>query len=306
MTLLTPAASDPTEYSADWMEFEALRSIERQTSIVELAKLLRRTGSTDALEGPRGDAGSELSQAIAEDAFSEIENRRRACGEGNYPFEVQRGLLRLRVEPEKSPYILLLLMSAFAPTTGHNGTAVLFERLCTQATLGYLGGASNAVQAVHFGSPRRAPRARLSQAIDALCVGLAEGGGCRRPSKATHLGDDGLDIVAWRSFPDSKEGKLVAFGQCAGGRTDWESKLAELDAIAFMKKWMRTLLIVTPIRLFFVPRRIPEDDWEAAGIDGGILFDRCRIVSCLNELAAELSNACQEAATVMLTRLRDT
>jgi hypothetical protein len=260
MKLFAPAASDPTEYSADWMEFQALRSSDRQTSIADLAKLIRRTGSTDAIEGPRGDAGSVLSQSIAEDAFVEVENRKQACGAGNYPFEITKGLLRLKNDAERSPYILLLLMSAAKPTAGHNGTAALFERICTQATIGYLGGSANGVGAIRFGSPRKTPLAKLSQTVDHLCLNLAEGDGCRHPDKAAHLGDEGLDIVAWRKFPDAKEGKLVAFGQCAAGGGDWESKLAELDAIAFMKKWLRTMLVVEPVRLFFVPRRIPAGD----------------------------------------------
>ena len=269
-----------------------------------LAKLIRLTGSTDAIDRPRGDTGSELSQAIAEDVFAEIENRKKACGSDRYPFEVQKGLLRLKADPEKSPYILLLLMSVTKPTAGHDGTATLFERICTDATLGYLGGSAFGVRALRFGSPRKAPVAKLSQAIDDLCLNLAEGGGCRHPQKAKHLGDEGLDVVAWRDFPNLKEGKLIVFGQCAGGASGWEAKLAEMDALAFIKKWLRTVLIVEPVRLFFVPRRIPVADWEHAGIDGGILFDRCRIVACLDVPNEDLNKRCAKATKEMLKRLK--
>jgi hypothetical protein len=303
MRLQVPAAADPTELSADWMEFTALRSPERRTSIASLAKLLRRTGSTDAIEGVRGDAGSELSQAIAEDVFSEIENRKRACGPGNYPFAVENGLLTVKDAPERSPYILLLMMSATKPTAGHKGTATLFEHVCTQAALGYLGGTANGASAIRFGSPRKVPLAKLSQALDHLSVNVCEGGGCRYPAKAKHTGDEGLDIVAWRRFPDSKEGQLIAFGQCAGGDGNWEDKLAELDAHKFIQKWLRVMFLVAPIRLFFVPRRIPKDDWEHAGIDGGVLFDRCRIVSCLGDLEESLSAECSKATGSMLSKL---
>jgi hypothetical protein len=111
-------------------------------------------------------------------------------------------------------------------------------------------------------------------------LSFGEGDGCRRPQLAKHTGDDGLDIVAWRSFPDGKQGKLIAFGQCAAGASDWQDKLAEMDARSFVKKWMRAPLLVDPVRLFFIPRRVSPGDWESAGIDGGILFDRCRIVAC--------------------------
>lgn len=301
--LTVPAASDPTESLADWMEIEALRSQERQTSVAKLTKLIRRTGSTDAIVGPLGDAGSVASQSVAQEAFAEIENRKKACGPSRYPFDVENGFLKVQPSPEDSPYIWLLLMSVVPPTAGHNGTAALFERLCTRATLGYLGGTANGVTAIRFGSPRRPPLAKLSQAIDDLCKSLREGGRCRSPEKAKHTGDEGLDIVAWRHFPDAKEGKLIAFGQCAAGLVGWQSKLAEMDARAFMKKWLFGTLVVDPVRLFFVPRRIPADDWEHAGIDGGVLFDRCRIVACLNEPDDQLTQQCVALAKALLKRL---
>lgn len=306
MNLGIPAASDPTEFFADWIECEALRSANGSVSLSDITKLVRMTGSTDALEGVRGDAGSVISQAVAEDAFAEIENRRVACGPANYPFELKRGVIRAKPNAETSPYILLLLMSATRPTAGHSGTAVLFEQICTAATIGYLGGSKNAATATRFGSPRRAPIAKLGQAIDQLCASLSEGGGCRRPAKAKHLGDGGLDIVGWRSFPDAREGKLVAFGQCAAGSSGWERKLAELDTLAFMKKWFRTLTIVEPVRLFFVPRRLPKQHWEDAGIDGGILFDRCRIVACLDEETSPHRTKQITTARQLLKQLRST
>jgi hypothetical protein len=195
-------------------------------------------------------------------------------------------------------------MSVIQPTSGHDGTAALFEHICTQATLGYLGGALNRVTALRFGSPRKVPLAKLSQAIENLCHNLKEGTGCRSPEKAKHLGDEGLDIVAWRDFPDVKGGKLIVFGQCAAGAAGWQDKLAEMDAHAFMKKWLRTMLIVEPVRLFFVPRRVPTAEWEHAGIDGGVLFDRCRIVACLNELNKQLNDRCKKAATKMMRTLK--
>jgi hypothetical protein len=299
-----PAASDPTEVAADWVEFTALRSRERQVSQASLVKLLRLSGSMDAFEGIRSDAGSAASQIIVQDVFSELENRRVACGPDNYPFEIEQGLLSAKAKPERSPYVLLLLMSAKKPTAGHSGTAALFEHMCTNAALTYLGGVDNGAQAIRFGSPREVPFAKFSSALDRLCLNMAEGGGCKAPHKAKHTGDEGLDIVAWRKFPDSKEGQLIAFGQCAGGSGKWEKKLTELDGRKFAQKWLRVMFLVDPVRLFFVPRRIPKNDWEEAGIDGGILFDRCRIVACLKNPSNSLSRACVNQTRTLLKELR--
>lgn len=299
-----PVASDSTEDVADWIELQAIKSRERQASLETVVRVVRRGGSTDAVEAARGDPGSETSQRVAEEAFIEIENRGRACGPSEaYPFEIESGLIRLKKRWQSSPYITLLLLSATTPTGGHNGTAVLFERICRYAALEYLGGAVNYADALRFGSPRRAPHARLHQAVDNLCARLAEGGGCRQPHKANHNGDDGLDIVAWRPFPDLNEGKLVAFGQCAAGAVGWEAKLSELDGEKFAQKWFRQMLVTKPVRLFFLPRRVPRERWENAGIDGGILFDRCRIVSCLRSLDMELTNDCKAAVRAMITKV---
>ncbi len=296
-----PAATDPTERLADWIELQALKSSEKQLSLESVVRVIRRGGTTDAVEAARGDAGSEISQRVAEDAFVEIENRARACGPNKgYPFRIRPGLVRLSKAWKASPYIVMLLLSGTKPTTGHAGTAVLFERICRHAAFGYIGGAANNVSAIRFGSPRKAPIAKLSQAVDDLCTNLAEGGGCKQPHKAAHLGDEGLDIVAWRPFPDLKEGKLVAFGQCATGETDWEQKLSELDGEKFVQKWFKQMLVVKPVRLFFLPRRVPKEDWENSGIDGGILFDRCRIVSCLAKLDKALIKDCKMAVKKLL------
>jgi hypothetical protein len=298
-----PVASDPAEEVADWIELQAVRSPGKQASMESVVRVIRRGGSTDAIENARGDAGSELSQRVAEEAFIEIENRIRACGHHEaYPFEVEPGLIRLKKGWKSSPYVTLLLLSATAPTAGHNGTAVLFERICRYAALEYCGGAANGTDAIRFGSPRRAPHAKFHQAVDNLCGKLSEGGGCRQPHLANHTGDDGLDIVAWRPFPDLKEGKLVAFGQCAAGAVGWEAKLSELDGEKFTQKWFRQMLVTKPIRLFFLPRRISRERWENAGIDGGILFDRCRIASCLRDLDADLVKDCKAAVAKLIAK----
>lgn len=291
-----PLASDSAETLADWLELEALRSADKSASLETLVQTLRRGGSVDAIEkdddddDTRTDRGSEKSQQVAADAFLELAGRANASA-GQYPFEVEQGLIRVPDVAQTSPYVALLMMSVIAPTTGHNGTAALFEHLCTHAAHTFLGGKANDAGALRFGAPRKKPHTKFRDAIDHLCVQLAEGDGCKVATE-THTGDNGLDIVAWRGFTDRKPGKLVAFGQCAGGTTDWDSKLNELDGTKFAKKWFRAPLAVDPLRLFFVPRRVPKDDWFNTAVDGGILFDRCRIAACLKGLDASLVQEC--------------
>ena len=300
-----PTASSSPEELADWVEFQAMLSRDGRVSFESLVNAIRISGSVDAIGGAQEDAGSQISQQVAQDAFSEIDDRAKACGNGKlYPFDISGTTVARRPNTQNSLYALLLLMSFSAPTTGHNGTASLFENLCTEAARGYLGGMRNHAHAIRFGAPRRQPLAKFSSAIDHMCRELAEGGGCKLPQKGNHTGDDGLDIVAWRHFPDRREGKLIAFGQCAAGSADWQRKLMELDGSKFCKKWLRNIPITEPIRMFFLPRRMPKEAWEHSGIDGGIVFDRCRIVACAATLDRELRKKCVTATKRLLDGAR--
>lgn len=301
-----PVASDAVEDQADWLEMTALRSEERRVSLEDLVRIIRREGSVDGLEAAEGsyaDQGSELSQCVAEEAFSELSVRAKACGD-EYPFEVEHGLLRLREDSLNAPYLLLLLLSFKNPTAGHGGSAVLFERLCEHAAKQYFGGDANGACAFRFGAPRKPPMAKLSQAIDYLCGQLNEGCGIRDPEYANHVGDEGLDIVAWKHFPDRRPGKLVAFGQCAGGSVNWTDKLNELDGQKFAAKLFRDRMVVSPIRFFFVPRRVPREVWDNICIDAGIVFDRCRITSCLKGVDAVLRKDCAAMLRLLTRELR--
>ena len=302
MRVAAPRASQSTEELADWLEIQALISKDRTASLETLVNDLRRGGSTDALDEGAADKGSETTQAIGGDAFGELANRKQAA-DGGYPFRLDQGMISLeRDEDVTKPYILLLLLSFIAPTTGYQGTAYLFEKICSHATHRYLGGNTNSVSVLHFGAPRKPPKAKMREAIDHLCSQIGEGAGCKtgKGPKGNRTGDDGLDIVAWREFPDKSAGKLIAFGQCACGATDWESKLSELDGANFVGKWFRERLAVHPIRMFFLPRRVPKQDWHDSGIDGGILFDRCRIVANLQDLDAALEDQCKRAIQALM------
>lgn len=296
MSVSVPAVTDPVEIRADWLECEALRSGEGRVSLEDYVRVIRRGGGVDALddaEDDPADRGSGKSQQVAEEAFSELENRAKACGK-YYPFEIEKGLLKLKENSAETPYVLLLLLTFKEPTTGHEGTAALFEKICAHAAKQYFGGEANGACAIRFGSPRKVPLAKLSQAIDDLCTKILEGGGCRDEKYANHLGDEGLDIVAWKHFSDLKAGKIIAFGQCAGGQGNWTDKLNELDGVKFANKLFRGRVVVPPIRFFFIPRRVPADLWENVSIDAGIIFDRCRITSCLDALDGALLKECEK------------
>lgn len=291
-----PIASDDTEVLADWVECQVIFSPSQHCSRTSLGRVLRRTGIdsvviSDDDESLLTDPGAMVSQRLAEDVFSEVEERAQACGSA-YPFVIDPNGIKLKpMDPSDSDYIFLLLLTKLGPTSGHAGTAALFEHLCSHAAHQYLGGLGNAAQVLRVGAPRRAPLTTFRHSVDSMCLCLKEGGGCRpSPRHDRSTGDGQLDIVAWREFPfDDRQGKLIAFGQCAAGLQGWEAKLTELDSLKFAKKYLREPLVVDPIRLFFVPWRVSAKVWSAVSTDAGIVFDRSRIVSCLQGLSPDLA-----------------
>jgi hypothetical protein len=120
--------------------------------------------------------------------------------------------------------------------------------------------------------------------VNDLCVRLGEGIQFDNPDTVQPTAqDDRLDIVAWKSFTDRNTSKLIAFGQCKTG-TSWTSaNLSELQPEVFCKKWFRRQPIHTPVRMFFCSLYISLDQWNTRANDGGIVFDRFRILDFLPE-----------------------
>lgn len=306
MNLQNPVASDDVLEHADWLEGVALKSSAGTASLEDLVSVLRQNGSVDGLGDDQeisDDRGSVTSQGIANDAFAELQKRAVACGD-NYPFDLAQGLLTIRKNAEDSVYVLLSLLSSDAPTSGHKGTATLFEHICTDAACAYFGGTDTGVNKLRFGAPRKSPLVKFHSAVDDLCVQIGEGGGCS-DTTLIHHGDGGLDVVAWKDFPDKKVGKLIAFGQCAGGNA-WRIKADELDGTKFIRKWIRNPFTVEPIRMFFVPRWIGVDFWRETGIDGGIVFDRGRITSLVPSSVDAIGGNWVSTAKNLLRKFRRT
>ena len=245
---------------------------------------------------------------IAEEAFSEIEERWTAIGATTtkYPFRLGTQSLSVQRNASRTPYIFMLLLSRYGKSAGPKGLfgERIFEDVSEVAARTYFGGTTGGAQTFPFGFPRRRTVAGFVPALRDLCVALGEGReGRRRPSSKKQK-DAKLDLVAWRPFADERPGQLIGFGQCATG-SDWTQKLSELQPTAFCKKWLADQPAHDPVRLYFVPFRVDADEWDERTIDAGILFDRCRIASLAAPLPAALRRDCHRwTAHVLRTRLR--
>lgn len=293
------ATADPVQH-ADMIELSALFSKSRSSSFEAYARDIRISGTTDALtdedfEEDPGDHGGEQSATITTGAWSEIERRAENCGgdAGFYPFEVTRTHIELKGRWQSSPYVFQMLLTQYgqdASTEPIYG-ARIFEKLSSVAAQQYFGGDANGAQSIPFGFPR--PNgSNFSDALQDLCAKIREGVVNTTEPSIGDKNDGHLDVVSWIPFRDRQSSQLIAFGQCATGK-NWECKLSELVPLNFEEKWLTDNFLVDPIKMFFIPRCVMASKWKHAAIDGGIIFDRCRIALCVGkpekDIAKELA-----------------
>src|SRR5262245_29735787 len=124
MALIAPSAAAEAGEHADWLELSTLTTADRNSSFEDLARTLRSAGSADAI-GDDEDASpseidprSEITEAIASDAFAELDDRSVACRRSAYPYQVAEDVLQANRRPDLSTYTFLLLLSTYGKDAG--------------------------------------------------------------------------------------------------------------------------------------------------------------------------------------------
>lgn len=287
-----PTARASAHELADFAEWMAWR--DGSVSATALSRALERVGENDYSDGvPEEDEADQ----DAEGAYVEIEARDHACGmDASYPFSIgNRGKTLARHSEELNcrqlVYLYLLLATrlnmrdnrVYAEIDG----AHLFEKLCASVARSYLG---KRAESMVFGATSGSGGFRARVAC--LCRQLGEGGGVRC-GVSPKVRDGKLDVVAWKPFADSWQGKLIIFGQCKTG-TDYRDMLTHLQPDAFCAKWLREKPPVVPVRAFFVSEALSRSGassqrrWYDSSVDAGLLFDRCRIVDFCDSVAEDV------------------
>ena len=290
------------EDNADGLEGACAAASDGYLAWADVKRELRLTTSEDEAVATY----PELGDGVPEEGWLDIEpferrldqwlevlsHRDQACGpDGSYPFEITQEGLRLRDEPSAA-YLFQLLVSLGITGDDHAGSPAykLFEELSAVAAGRYLGDSGTAVV---FGWPRQDLPAGFRDAVTRLVDLLREGKACGDRKNLNQSNDDGLDVVAWRDFPDRRPSKLILFGQCAVGRR-WKKKTHELRPKSWCKRNIAGAIAVDPIPAFFVPRALSDRDANDAGVDQ-LLLDRCRISSlCGRTLDAPLERRLQD------------
>lgn len=276
-----PIERSPTKL-ADWLEVNALIDTDGSASKQDLLCPLKRDQdlADDQVEQSEADL-------LASEVFCEIKRRTEFAGSG-YPFSFDGEKIVRKASPAKFlSYVYCLLISFFGVDKREywqdwklNETAKKFEELSAAAVKALLTNQRLKARVRVFGWPRRwrgdAKNPHFPKALRQLCKECVEMKPRDRPA-AVNAKDAGLDVVAWKPFPDGLPGGLLFWGQCATG-ADWQSKMG--DAIRF-KAFLQDH--TTPVTGLFIPH-VPDisraDTLDELCImiqQAGMLFSRCRI-----------------------------
>ena len=293
----------PKHELADFAELTCWQ--QDSTSATTLSRVLGRLGENDHSGGVLEE---EETDTRVEEAYVEIERRQEACRDG-YPFVIGEWGHTLRaIQDADKPghviykYLLLatrLNMSNDRCHAGIDGT-LLFERLSAEVARKYFGARS---ESLVFGTAAGDPG--FKEKVDNLCCRLEEGGGFTSGhSGRTNVRDGKLDVVVWKPFTDRLPGKLIGFGQCKTG-THYRDSTTLLQPGAFRDKWLRSALVVPPVRMFFISEALTPDERYEVSIDAGLLFDRCRIIDFCDGVDTEVMAKVREwtAAAAATTEL---
>lgn len=249
---------------ADWIEVECLVR-ERAVGGDELASLATAFGyrSTDVGLG-----------------LTTMSRRLALLGAPVYPFRVASGAAAVPAASEQ-PWVALLLMSSESPARPLMNlpqAAEQLERITVEAVKGLFGPGTSAVR---FAWPSEDGRpAEFPDAIRWLAarMNVRIGSAYRPPYRK----DGGVDVVAWRPFPDGRSGFPVLLAQCTLERR-YSSKAADVDT-RIWSGWLA--LDVDPATALSVPDVVPVgEEWNTLAART-VILDRIRLASLIGQRPA--------------------
>lgn len=254
-------------------------------------------------EGEDDDAidADTKTEALIDEVFTELERREKSAVD-RYPFTVNQKGTTLSFDLStqsfgKYTYVFCLLISEYRRKTYipsrifHPISAEieeLFQVCSTVAAAGLLNG-----RAISFGFPRPDGSGFLEALRrtyeDLILEGKTEHK--TRPGVSSKTKDGGIDIIAWRSFPDNLPGKLYLLGQCASG-ANYENKSIRSYLGRFHGDWFTMQPASPPLEALFVPFMLDHNmqihkgqtrnearhgHYSSLARDFGIIIDRCRL-----------------------------
>lgn len=259
----------------------------------------------DTLEGGSSEDVDDLIENGIQEVFEYLEDRTKAGG-NSYPFTLDKSGSELRITRDSLSlshyaYLFCLLVSVYRkdhllPLRVFEGvkSAVpsLFQACGTLAAAGFVSGCS-----VSFDFPREDGSGFLTS-LKRTYGHLGEGvtRHISPPGASPSQKDGGIDVIAWRPFPDGHPGQLYLLGQCASGK-EWREKSVEPQIKKFYY-WFTSLPASPIVQAIFIPFSADENVKPLYGRSYseerhgyylchtyglGIIFDRCRIPFYFNK-----------------------
>ena len=271
MTINLEALPIGTDEIADWLELYLLKA---NAKGINTQRLL--------------DAAKEQIY-IEEHTFALAMNTlvKRSQLTANYPFLVDEIAVRLKEDYFKSAYTLLLMLSRpsnlmkWQTASPSLEEIDVFEGLVCNSLRNYLGTNS---EAIPFGWPSKFGRPEnFNEAIKWLAgkIGIQTGAMYRPPRRK----DGGVDVVAWRRFPDNRSGFQVGLVQCTL-QQNYVSKSRDID-LRIWSGWLD--LERDPMTILAIPKAVPNDEQWNEATANSIVFERMRLSYFHSECIDETS-----------------
>jgi hypothetical protein len=245
---------------ADWIEIECLRQA-------------RAMGSDALIKNGRSVGFREADVSVGLTTM----RRRLALLGAAYPFRVANGAAAAPWAANTA-WTALLLMSRESPIRPHLDLAIAanhLERVTADALCQLYGSGTYSVRFAWPSDEGRPPE--FPEAIRWLAdrMKVRVGSSYRPPYNK----DGGVDVVAWRPFPDGRSGFPVLLAQCTLER-DYARKAADVDT----RVWAGWLALdVDPSTALSIPDVVGAgEDWNALAART-VVLDRLRLATLLRD-----------------------
>jgi hypothetical protein len=310
LLLNDPTIDETRSNFADWLELSAFLSPRGKASKSKITGLLGLGADDTASERERVDESileGKLEEMIVS-VFDELEFRKNALGSA-YPFDIdgKNASISLQLAEDFSHkgqvvYLFCLLATALRTKLlateehvheAHKKIGNTFQICACLAAGGYTLG-----RVASFGFPRAEGDAFLP-ALQRTFSRFGFGKTHEQPPSGypNSLKDGGIDVFAWRPFPDQMPSTMFLVGQCASG-LDWHEKPVS-NFIPQLNAWfVDGGLPEHALPAIFIPfplhYDLPDPDgvrfdealrnrWHFQQRSFGVIFDRVRIAHFADE-----------------------
>lgn len=262
----------------DWLEASAL-FCGQSFSINDVVDVLVEEAIVDRSEADASDSEQDLAYGIAEEGWTEINDRIRHSGPSQ-AYDIAGKTVRSKASWQDDPIRSFLILLSLAPhypkwaeaCRAYGEQGLLFEKVSSRACSAMF----QDWYVYEAGWSAAGPKT-VDMIVNDL-AGLLGISGCANPQNwvPPNAKDGGLDLICFRTFPDARECVPMFAIQCASG-AGWTGKVYQPDTKEW-KKWLDSAF--EPTRAMIIPFVVDRADLPimAQRVDGP-LFDRNRLLS---------------------------